>query len=254
MDPRKSVLLFSGGLDSLCAAWLCRPDVLLYVHMGIRYQDQEMAAIAKMEKWLPGDGVTTTPASLLRLRTWERQSDRIVPNRNAMLVLIASMYGDVIQLASVRGDRSCDKDEEFCRCMTRLLNHTWQPQHWVPDGRVFDVTLPVKLYTKRQLLQRALHAGMPRQLVWDSWSCYEPYSQPCGWCKPCVRKYVAMRTAGVGNETEYACYFANDPRQAPWVPAAVQQLQHGTVWRGEEDTDFLEVMAGHGTVTGRHPL
>ena len=34
----KSVLLFSGGMDSLCYAHLLKPDLLLYIPTGARYE------------------------------------------------------------------------------------------------------------------------------------------------------------------------------------------------------------------------
>jgi 7-cyano-7-deazaguanine synthase in queuosine biosynthesis len=236
----KTVLLFSGGLDSLCTAYLMRPQVLLYVPMGMRYEEPELERIRKFlqpQMLMSGLAPVTVVRDTLNLKEWERP-DKIVPNRNALLVLVASMYGDNISLAAVAGDRSCDKDDTFCWAMTQLLRHTWQAQHWTP-ARNITVDLPVKLYTKSKLLERALFSGMPAQLALDSWSCYEAGIQPCGVCKPCVRKYVALTICKVHIPNGY---YQHSPLTAPWINDALRAIRSDSGWRKEEDADFLQVM------------
>ncbi len=231
------VLLYSGGMDSVCAAFLGNYDVLLRVPSGGAYDTMEEACCEHLAGVHAKLRNVVTVAGMFNFTTIER-SDGIVPNRNAHLVLAASLHGDDIHLAAVQGDRSCDKDEEFTEHMRHLLDHMWQGQHWTPK-RTFYVGLPVKHLWKSALLKEALTAGMPHTLMYLSYSCYAGGKKPCGVCKPCVRKYVAMASAGVHVP---GFVFEHDPHDAPWLPGALDECRSVGGWRcGGEDLDFLRV-------------
>ena len=119
----KSVLLFSGGMDSVMFSKLLNPDVLLYIPTESSYTDRETRAIDNLisKGIIDGDKLIKLD-NTLNLKRFERD-DYIVPNRNAFLILLASMYGETIYLGSVYGDRSKDKDKEFYKLMENLLNH-----------------------------------------------------------------------------------------------------------------------------------
>lgn len=227
----KSVLLYSGGLDSLCTAWLLKPDTLLYVPHGAPYETTELLACAAV-------GLPVTIAT----RTLDFSSitrvDYIVPNRNAHLVLAASLYGERILLGAVAGDRSKDKDHGFCHLITGLLNYMWQEQHWTP-ARKFEVLLPVVHLTKSMLLAGALKRGLPVSKVLDSYSCYTGADVACGVCKPCVRKFVAL----VNNKVPIPIgYFKENPWHASWVIDQVDAIRGGATVRGAEDEELLQAM------------
>ena len=127
----KSVLLFSGGQDSLIINYLMKPDVLLNISMNSNYDRTERATFDSI-------GIDTTKLvnldEVIDLGIFERD-DAIIPNRNAHLTLLASHFGETIWLGSVHGDRSYDKDEKFYTRMEDLLNHMWQAQHWTEERR-----------------------------------------------------------------------------------------------------------------------
>jgi 7-cyano-7-deazaguanine synthase in queuosine biosynthesis len=247
------VLLYSGGLDSLCTAWLWKYDVLLRIPTNTLYDAAEEAACQRLAsmhgRWEP----VVTLSHVFDFSTLERPEDAIVPNRNAYLVLAASAYGNDIHLAAVMGDRSNDKDGTFCRRMEQLLDHTMGMQHWLPRGRGnFTVQLPPQEGNlhKSALLQRALDAHMPQEALYISHSCYlppeglgsvtGPRTYGCGTCKPCVRKYVAMVTCGVSLPF---FLFKQLPHRdnTPWLQEALDACSQG-VWRCPgEDADFLAV-------------
>jgi nitrogenase molybdenum-iron protein alpha/beta subunit len=101
----KTVLLYSGGMDSLIIDHIMRPDVLLNISMNSNYDKRERMSMEFDDRMVFLDDV-------LNLGQYERD-DAIIPNRNAHLVLLASHYGETILLGSVSGDRSFDKDEKF---------------------------------------------------------------------------------------------------------------------------------------------
>lgn len=233
----KSVLLFSGGMDSLCYAHLLKPDVLLYVPSHAVYTQQETRCICRLEREGVLNGLHWCD-NVLNLSQWERD-DLIVPNRNAHLILLASNQGDTIWLASVDGDRSCDKDLLFYQHMQALLDHMWQAQHWTAE-RKFVVDAPFKNITKRQLVSNYLADGGEGRHLLTSYSCYEGREQHCGMCKPCARKRVALELNGI-----YARpgYWVGDFWHSDWWPKLLPLMQQRQ-YRGEEDWDFMDYAKG----------
>ena len=75
----KSVLLFSGGQDSLIINYLMKPDVLLNISMNSNYDRTERATFDSI-------GIDTTKLvnldEVIDLGIFERD-DAIIPNRNA---------------------------------------------------------------------------------------------------------------------------------------------------------------------------
>lgn len=194
LEPR-TVLLYSGGLDSYALAALLRPTILLTVDTGTGYGDVEQARL-RVPSGL-GDRLRRLP--MRDLARFERPGDLILPGRNATLVLAAANYGDTIYLGATAGDRVCDKDEGFRTRMNALLAHLYQPQWWLPEGRQVELQLPVKHLTKRQIVAEYLAAGLDgAALARGSFSCYHPArATECGKCKPCTRKWVALVVNGI---------------------------------------------------------
>lgn len=239
----KSVLLFSGGMDSVMFDLLLKPDILLYIPTGSNYEEIETKKIKKLAE----DGIIDPNKLIildntLNLAMFERD-DLIVPNRNAYLILMASHFGEKIYLGSVYGDRSLDKDETFYGLIENLLNHMWQEQHWTEE-RVFSISSPFKSTTKTELIKQYLEAGGDIQNILDSYSCYRGTAQPCGVCKPCVRKAVSLICNGVDIPDDY---FETDPLSAEWIYTVLPQMQEGK-YRGREDEDFIKALKIKGKI------
>ena len=208
------VLLFSGGMDSVIFDHLLKPDVLLYLPTGSKYEyieTQKLDDLA-MKGYIDSKKLVVLP-DVLNLSLFERD-DAIVPNRNAFLLLFASLYGETLILGSVQGDRSFDKDEVFYTRMSDLLNHMWQEQHST-EAKNFTVMSPYKNTTKTQLVKDYLADGGNPEILLESYSCYEGKEQLCGWCKPCFRKWGSLHNNGI---TIPENYYKNDPWDAPWLP------------------------------------
>lgn len=222
-----SVLLYSGGVDSYCTAALYQPDVLLHVNTGTRYGDAEAA----MLRTPPGMEDRLQSVSFRDLAQWERD-DVILPARNAHLVLAAAQYGNIIMLGATANDVIGDKSQLFAHRMTLLLQELYAPQWWLPDGSYKRVELPIKQYTKRQLVAAYLAAGLDgAALAWLTFSCYEPNGmEPCLRCKPCTRRYTALLLNGITPDT--------DCREQ--IVANVAAIRAGT-WdrRAEETADTM---------------
>jgi len=233
----KSVLLFSGGMDSVMFDLLLKPDILLYAPTGSNYETIETQKIKQLAK----DNIIDEQKLIImdetiNLAPFERD-DLIVPNRNAYLVLLASHFGETIYLGSVYGDRSFDKDKTFYALMEGLLNHMWSEQHWTEE-RVFSVSSPYKDTTKTELIKEYELAGGDVQNILDSYSCYRGEEQACGICKPCVRKAVSLICNFVAIPDDY---FEQHPMSAPWIEELLPQMVEGK-YRGREDAEFITAM------------
>lgn len=233
----KSVLLFSGGMDSVMFDLLLKPDVLLYIPTGSNYENIETMKIKELARnnIIDGDKLIIMKETL-NLSPFERD-DLIVPNRNAYLVLMASHFGETIYLGSVYGDRSYDKDKTFYKLMEDLLNHMWLEQHWT-EQREFSVTSPYKDTTKTELIKEYVAAGGKVQNILDSYSCYRGLTQACGICKPCVRKAVSLYCNEIDVPEDY---FEQEPMTAPWIKEVYPLMLKGE-YRGREDAEFLKAI------------
>jgi len=224
----KSVLLYSGGMDSLMIDYLLKPDVLLNISMNSVYDKRERESFPDKE--------IVYLDNVIDLGRYERD-DAIIPNRNAHLVLLASHYGETIWLGSVSGDRSFDKDQEFYMHMEILLNHMWQSQHWTEERR-FEIYSPFKDRTKTDLVEEYLIKGGTEESLLKSYSCYKGEEKHCGHCKACFRKWVSLENNGIITGVEY---WQKVPWEAPWLEEVMYQIYNGG-YRGDEDTDIIDAL------------
>ncbi len=235
----KSVLLFSGGMDSLMFDTLLKPDVLLYIPSGSAYEEVETDKVYELVTSGRIDrNKLVILDKTLNLKSFERD-DMIVPNRNAYLVLLASHYGEKIYLGSVYGDRSFDKDKTFYTLMENLLNHIWQEQHWTEE-RQFTVESPYKDVTKTELIKQYIEAGGSEEALMESYSCYSGDLQPCGICKPCFRKAVSL----VNNNIDIDDYYQSNPFTAEWLLDVIPLMKESK-YRGREDKETLNAINTH---------
>ena len=224
----KTVLLYSGGMDSLIIDQIMKPDVLLNISMDSNYDKRERLSMKYDDRMIFLDDV-------LNLGQYERD-DAIIPNRNAHLVLLASHYGETILLGSVSGDRSFDKDEKFYMRMEDLLNHMWQEQHWTEE-RKFEVYSPYKDKTKTELVKEFLENEGQVTALAESYSCYEGGEKHCGTCKACFRKWVSLENNGI----KFKDYWIDDPKSANWVDE-IKDAVYTRSYRGKEDEDVQKAM------------
>lgn len=229
MNKPLTVLLYSGGLDSHIASFLYKPDVCLYLNVHGRYNQQEL------DNMTPPAWGDLEIKDLENLSEWENFGNLILPQRNAFFILQAAYYGERILLGATYGDRSSDKDQYFRQQMELLLNHMWQPQHWLPDGRKMSVEMPMKDFTKVELVKQYLKAGGEIDTLRKVVSCYSGTSNHCGKCKPCARKWVALKLNGIVAD------FDHDPKKY-FTETMIQSMRTGTYRGPKEDAEILKAL------------
>lgn len=228
---RKRIILYSGGMDSLIMSRMYEDAERLYVALGTRYAEKEIAR-------LPPEVLVDR-----RLYLGDRErSDAIVPDRNLFLVMIAAMRGDDILLGATAGDLSHDKNATWAVKTSDLLNYMRSDHH--SDGKTVSVHLPIKHLSKGDLVAWWLSNNWSVYPLLDSVSCYSELPGQCGVCKSCMRKWLALRSQGIGCSS----IFNTDPRLADWSQARAA-WEAGEIWRCEsEDAYAREVLSEYNLI------
>jgi 7-cyano-7-deazaguanine synthase len=237
-NRNKKVLLFSGGLDCLCTYHIYQPDIVLHINYGGKYGEIEKQTLKELIRIGAIDKNKVIEYDIGEWLGERERDDLIIPNRNAYFVLLASELGEEIWLASVKGDRSFDKDNTFYQLIQDLLNHMWDSQHWT-ERREFKIKSPVKDKTKVQLIQEFIKAGGKTSWLLKSYSCYKGEEKPCGKCKPCLRKAIALYNCNVFIPEGY---FQNNPRDNKGLRKLKQKIVYGEYRGKEEDREICNFM------------
>lgn len=205
-----SALLFSGGLDSTCAAILNPGHLLVRVSTGARYDSVEAARARKVAAVLRRPMQSLD--KVLNLGQFEA-ADALIPARNAMIVLAAAQVDPFVTLVAVSGDgtHATDKDLQFADIMTSLLRKLF--------GKG-NVALPYRETAKHHLLRAAWRAdpGAVCGVLPHVYSCYGDGPDHCGACKACLRLYGAIAWCGL---LELAPPFRVHPLNTP-APQVVE--------------------------------
>lgn len=216
----KTVLLYSGGMDSWLINEIEKPDVKLYVDINGSYNKDEI-------KHLPSDVIIEK----LDLSKWERE-DSIVPLRNLYFVMVAAQHGNNIILGATAGDRVLDKSHPFAKKASDLLSYLYQEQHWTNERNI-NVLLPYKDMSKDEILRKYVEQGGNLERAWnESFSCYNPHpetGEECWKCKPCYRKFVAFWVNGYTPPHEVT------KKWLEWVFDNKYQLNAEMIDRGEKE-------------------
>ncbi len=200
----KSVVLFSGGMDSLVCALMERERGAevwpLFVDYGQRHTIREFEAVRGLMwayEWderlrsieigllgstLIGDGPQTGAAV-------------VVPVRNLVLCSLAANYA-----AAIGADRvviGCNANDHtlFPDCRPefyRMLNETL-----ALGGTDVRVVAPLIQMSKRSIVAQGLALGADFSLTW---SCYAGGSKPCGECGACNERDLCLSPALFGGE------------------------------------------------------
>ena len=235
------VLLYSGGMDSFIISKLENYDVLLYLDIGSRYSQVE-------KEWLIRQNLKNLVIdNRLQLGDVELP-DGIVPMRNFFFAMIGTFYGDYITLGATSGDRIQDKSKLFAIKTSTILSELHAPFHWIPDGRKIDFNVAFKDFSKVQLIHDYLDKGFSfEDLLTKSFTCYAPiHDKPCGICKACARKWIALYhfTYTVERKKLLFSSFVGNPAgywEGERIDAVIKnQKEKNEMYRGCEDDDTIK--------------
>lgn len=201
MSKTKSIILLSGGLDSLVVLGAFKEEYNIQLALTFDYGQKsalgEISASKKIcefyqieQKVITLDWLKEiTNTSLVsdkeipteNLGTKESAESVWVPNRNGLFLNIAGCYADSLGFTDIlfgankdEGETFPDNTEEFREKISDIFEYsTLVKPH---------VSAPLIKYTKNDIVRLALEKGIPLDLVK---SCYSSGEKHCGVCESC---------------------------------------------------------------------
>lgn len=211
-------VLLSAGLDSaVLAAAEARHDRIhpLYVSCGLWWEEQELAAVARLLATPPFAGaapltrLTFTASDLYPATHWALRGeppafdtpdeDVYLTGRNVMLLTKGAIHCaqhriERIALATLAHNPFPDATPDFFDTLARALS-LGLDQH-------IEIATPFASLTKSQVIRLGVDLDVPLMLTL---SCMNPQrGLHCGQCSKCRERRDAFREAGVSDVTQYA--------------------------------------------------
>ena len=221
---KKAVIVFSGGVDSVCAVSYLKSKYDLYgitfsygqkagseitaaksfaKKMGLK--QHRIVDISFMKK-LYGDSNVLT-SSKRKIPT-EFEYSIVVPIRNAVFLSIASAWAFTLGASLVAyGAHTGDRNYPDCRPSFAKKLETAFNQGEV-DGIKSKLRKNIEIWSPyRMRLSKSdlLKAGMKTlgSSIFKTWSCYADKKYHCGICESCRNRKAAFGEAGIADKTKY---------------------------------------------------
>lgn len=214
---KKTVVIFSGGLDSTTLLWHLKASGVEIKALSINYgqrHKKELLQAAKLANLLGVEHKIVDLSNLLPLLRGSSQTDytvevpeghyedssmriTVVPNRNSIMLNVAAAWAislkyDSIAYGAHAGDHAVYPDcrEEFVDALEKTLA--------LADWHQVKIERPFVKMTKRDIAALAQKLSVP---VESTWSCYKGGDLHCGKCGTCQERLWALD--GLTDPTEY---------------------------------------------------
>lgn len=212
MAKKRSVILFSGGLDSTANLALCRefdiPVLALTANYGQRSAQQEIRAAQKLCQYLDiphqtvdltwlgnlGGSALTGNSAIPKLTLEELDQEEKtratakavwVPNRNGVLINVAAAYAERLGAQHVVVGFNIEEAATFPDNSIEYLKRANEALTFSTANGV-QVASYTASWDKKRIVEelKTLHPKFPFDLIW---SCYHGEPTPCGTCESCQR-------------------------------------------------------------------
>jgi 7-cyano-7-deazaguanine synthase len=228
-EPKKTVVLLSGGMDSCVCAAIARENygadgiALLHASYGQRTESREARAFSeiadfygskqrlmvKLDHFRVIGGSALTDASIAvpenELGISSPPGSAIpvtyVPFRNAHFLSVGVSWAEVIgagaiYIGAVAEDSSGYPDcrPEYYRVFQELIRVGTRPETEI------EIVTPVIALQKNEIIRKGIELGAPLHLTW---SCYQNAEEACGLCDSCLLRLRAFSEAGVCDPVRY---------------------------------------------------
>jgi 7-cyano-7-deazaguanine synthase len=214
----RTVLIYSGGLDSTVALWMLRAAGHEVRALSFDYGQRHRRELEHARSICAAHGIEHASIDLSSLRPliargsqtgdapvpeghYEEESMKttVVPNRNMVMLACAAAHAlavgaEEVAYAAHAGDHAIYPD---CRPgFIAALNAALALADWSS----VRVVAPCLTLTKSEIVAAGHRLGAP---LGDTWSCYVGGAVHCGRCGTCVERREAFERAGVPDPTEY---------------------------------------------------
>ena len=220
---KRCVIPVSGGLDSTVIAHWAKDDgfechALMYDY-GQKHRDRELTCASmqalktcKTQKQIDlsffkqivnTSSLTNDDIEVAKTRDvlGDPQTVNYVPNRNMMMLSIATAYAEAIGADTVMHGSALvdsqagfwDGSQEFLRAINDVnkLNRR----------TTIEVVAPLILKSKQDIIQTGHDLGVDFK---QTWTCYEGQEQACGECTACSSRIKGFIDAGLIDPVDYA--------------------------------------------------
>ena len=229
-----NVILFSGGLDSLCTALKCPGHSWLFIDYGQPYAEAELGAIRNLQNlwdkfWaFRHDAPRLPPFRQFKTSMSGYPDSPHVPYRNLLLMTSALNHlmsltekeavdfgGRLpsdhpiikLKLGALADDRVKDQSGIFYTTATAALSQADAAKVTV-SSEFHDLAKAemVEDTKMRFAMEQGAHGVRLENLLYAAFSCFKPIfgSTPCGNCPACFRKAVAMVANDYNDLGEYS--------------------------------------------------
>ena len=192
---KNTIVLLSGGLDSLVSVALLREEYCitkaLHINYGQKPAKKEFEACEKICKYydLELEVLNLDWYAKISSNSALSQSNSInneeksywMPNRNGLFLNIAGSYADALncQFIAIGANKEeaqtfSDNSVEFIDSVTKLFETSTRDN--------VKVIAPLINYNKNEIIKKALELNTPIEHVW---SCYDNQEKHCGSCPSC---------------------------------------------------------------------
>lgn len=228
MNPRKAVVLSSGGLDSTTAMAIAKSEGYEVYSLSFRYgqrhsveleSSKNVAAALGAEAHLVididlgkiGGSALTDEIEVPKSRSEHEMSEGIpvtyVPARNSIFLSYALAWAEVLGASDIFiGVNAIDYSgypdcrPAFIEAFERMANLATKAA--VESDMRLRIHTPLINMTKAQIIMRGIELGIDYGMTH---SCYDPTAdgKACGQCDSCLLRKKGFREAGVPDPTVY---------------------------------------------------
>lgn len=221
-DPRRSVILVSGGMDSCVVAAMMRHAGFelnfLHTNYGQRTERRELDSFHALADYfaverrlvvdirhlalIGGSSLTDMRIDVAAANLESRDvPTSYVPFRNANILTIATSWAETIgagaiAIGAVEEDSSGYPD---CRVVFYDAFQKVVELGTHPDTRITIMT-PVIAMSKEEIVRTGLELDVPFHLTW---SCYQSDDPACGICDSCALRLRGFERAGAVDPLPY---------------------------------------------------
>lgn len=224
MDSKEGVVIVSGGMDSVTLAKHLSDQNyklhLLSFDYGQRHvkelqfaeecardldQDWDLIDLTKVNHLLGGSALTDSSVEVPDGHyAWETMKQTVVPNRNAIMLSIAtgvavSEGAHFVATAVHAGDHTIYPD-----CRPKFIYDFQQAMRSANEGFMadgFEIYAPFMNISKRDIAEVGFKHGVD---FTKTWSCYKGGEIHCGTCGTCYERREALSSVpGYVDPTEY---------------------------------------------------